>query len=146
MIRPATLADLPALLALGERMHAESRYARLRFSAARLEQTLRAVLEAPLGFLRVVEIDGVVAGGMAAMACPHWASEDLVSTDLALFIAPDHRGGRTAALLVKRYRDWARAMGVVLPDIGVTTGVQTENTARLFEALGARRIGYVLEF
>lgn len=146
MIRPATHADLPRLLELGAQMHAESRYRVLAFSAARAERTLQMLLDSPNGFLWVAADGGAVTGGLAAMSVPHWASDDEVATDLALFVAPDARGGLTAARLVTRYREWARERGAVIVDMGVSTGVHPEQTARLLERLGARRIGFILEF
>lgn len=146
MIRKATLDDLPTLLALGASMHAESpRFSRLAFSASRLEETLRALILLPRGFVLVAELDGELIGGMAAMCMPHWASADLLATDLALFVAPEHRGGLTAARLVRRYVGWAMGEGAKLIQLGVTTGVATEETARMFEAIGLRRCGVILE-
>lgn len=145
MIRPATPDDMVAMIALGARMHAESRYRVLSFSPAKLRTTLQFLLSAQTGFLWVAEVHGEVVGGLAAMCAPHWASDDLMATDLALFMAPEHRGGMAVARLVKQYRRWARAAGAKLVDLGVTTGVHTEETAQLLERLEFRRCGVVLE-
>lgn len=145
MIRPANPLDLPALLDLGERMHAESpRFSRLTFSRARLHNTLRGLLDSPAGFLWVAE-QGVVIGGMAGIIGPHWASDDLVATDLALFIDEKQRGGMSTARLVTEYKRWAHQRGARIVQVGVTTGVQTEQTARLYERLGLARCGLILE-
>lgn len=145
MIRPANAFDIPALLDLGERMHDESpRFSRLRFSRARLHDTLRMLVDAPLGFVWVAEED-VLIGGMVAMASPHWASDDLVATDLALFIDPTRRGSLAPVRLVNRYRWWASEIGAVITQVGVTTGVHTEQTATLLERLGLKRCGILLE-
>lgn len=147
MIRPAVHSDLQPLVVLGERMHAESpRFSRLAFSAQRLEQTLRWALESPMGFLWVAETESSVVGGMAAMAAKHWASDDLVATDLALFIDPAHRGSLAPVRLLNRYRWWAQhEVKAVITQVGITTGVQTENTAQLYERMGFKRCGAILE-
>ena len=147
MIRPATLSDLPALLVLGEAMHAESpRFSRLRFDPARLEATLRHVCTSPDGFLWVgLDQRDEVVGGMAAMVVQHWCSTDLIATDLALFMKPAARGSTIPARLVRCYLGWARSQGAKLTQCGVTTGVDTENTARLYERLGMTRCGVILE-
>lgn len=146
MIRPANPFDLPALLDLGERMHAESpRFSRLAFSRARLHDTLRGLLDSPAGFLWVAEMNGQVIGGMAGIIGPHWASEDLVATDLALFIDEKQRGGMSTARLITEYKRWAHQRGARIVQVGVTTGVQTEQTARLYERLGLARCGLILE-
>lgn len=146
MIRSATIDDLPTLLALGEAMHAESpRFAKMAFSAARLEETLRALILLPRGFVVVAEIGGEIVGGMVAVCMTHWASEDLLATDLALFVRREHRGGLTAARLVRRYAGWAMGEGAKLIQLGVTTGVATDETAAMYEAIGLRRCGVILE-
>lgn len=147
MIREATHDDLPSLLALGARMHAESpRFSRLTFSGARLRQTLAALIDSPQGFLWVGVFDDMVVGGMAGIAAPHWASDDLVASDLALFIHPDFRGGMLPVRLVNRYLWWARTeVKATLRQLGITTGVHTETTARLYERMGLTRCGVLLE-
>lgn len=146
MIRPANPFDIPALLDLGARMHAESpRFSRLTFSRTRLHDTLRSLLDSPHGFLWVAEIEGRVIGGMAGLISQHWASEDRVATDLALFIDDRQRGGMSTARLVTEYKRWAWKHGAHIVQVGVTTGVQTEQTAQLYERLGLTRCGLILE-
>lgn len=148
MIRDATLDDLPGLLALGARMHAESpHFSRLTFSPEVLEQTLRGVIASPHGFLRVGMADGKIAGVFVAMAFQHWCSTDLVASDLALFVEVEHRGSMLAARLIAQYKHWARATGVKpgLINAGVSTGIHVEQTTRLYEACGFKRYGVLLE-
>lgn len=146
MIRAATLDDLPTLINLGEQMHAESpRFRRIRFSRVRLGHTLAGLIRSPMGFVWVAESSGEVTGGLAALASPHWCSDDVVAMDLGLFMAPAHRGGAAAARLVKRYHRWAREAGATLIQQGVTTGVHTDQTVQLLERLGMTRCGVILE-
>jgi GNAT superfamily N-acetyltransferase len=146
MIRPATPDDMPALMALGEQMHAESpQWSRMRFNGERLAATLYSLLESERGFLWVAERDGRVIGGMAAMCAPHWACDAMVSSDLALFVAPEARGTLAPVRLVRRYVQWANGMGVAHPNVGITTGVHVERTAAVLEAAGMRRCGLILE-
>lgn len=146
MIRPATINDIPALIKLGAQMHVESpRFCRLRFSPAKVESTLLQLMSMPLGFLWVAEHEEGLIGGLAAVAGPHWCSDDLVANDLALFIDREHRGGISALRLVNRYRCWVKEIGAVIGQLGVTTGIDTEGTANLFERLGFERCGVILE-
>ncbi|KGH26271.1 hypothetical protein P353_22335 [Comamonas testosteroni] len=146
-IRQATLDDLPVLINLGELMHAESpRFSRITFSPARLGHTLAALVQSPMGFVWVTETEaGEVVGGLMATAFQHWASDDLMTTDLALFLAPEHRGGTAAARLTRKYHQWARDLGAKLIQQGVTTGVHTDQTVQLLERLGMKRCGVILE-
>lgn len=145
MIRTATPADIPRMVELGRVMHAESQsHRRLAFSAERLAASLDFAIAQ--GFAMVAEDSaGRIVGGMAAIAAPHYFSEDLQSCDLALFIEPECRGGIAAARLIRAYGDWAEARGVRQPLMGITTGVNAEITEALCERLGWRRIGVVME-
>lgn len=146
MIRPANPMDMPKLLELGERMHAESpRYSRMKFSHARAYATLSRLMDSDDGFLWVAEIDDEVVGGMAGAIFPHWASDDRVASDLALFMREEYRGGMSIPRLVGEFKRWAWKRDVYIVQVGVTTGVQTEKTAQLYERLGLKRCGVILE-
>jgi len=137
MIRPANDEDLPALTALGRRMHDESpRWSRLSFDAARAHATLAMLLDNEDGLLLVAEHEGAIAGGIAAMCAPHWSSRDRVAFDLGLFLAPEARGGMDAVRLVRAYREWARGRGAVHITLGISTGVHAEQTGHLYERMG----------
>lgn len=145
MIRNACADDLPALLELGQQMHAESpEYRDMAFCPNTLRRTLTLAMDDH--FLRVAETGGRIVGGLAAMAVPHWFGPDRLACDLGIFIAPEARGGMAAARLIRCYVEWARDLGAKKITIGITTGVDVETTARLCERLGARRSGIIMEF
>lgn len=141
MIRPATLDDLPRLLALGRAMHAESRYSVLSYSADKVLNMLMLVMQR--GLVLVAERDGQVIGGFAGIVEPHWFSTDLIATDLALFVEPNKRGGFAAAALVGGFLDWAEQRGAKMTDILINTGVRIEATAKLFDRLGGTQAGLI---
>lgn len=148
MIRAATIDDVPELVELGRAMHAESpRYRALTFDADKLAATLRGVLMVPeQGFARVVQADdGELIGGLIAVLVPHWASDDLTSCDLALFMAPQARGTLAPARLLNQYAQWARDRGARQIMLGVMTGVSVAQTVALCERLGWRQAGVVME-
>jgi GNAT superfamily N-acetyltransferase len=145
-VRTATAADVPRLAQLGQRMHAESpRFRRLRFNADRLGALLARAVDHPEMLLLVGELGGEVAGGFLGLVSQHWCSNDLVATDLALFVDSEKRGGVLAPRLLREYVRWAEARGAVLITAGVTTGVQTEMAERLYEAIGMTRCGALFE-
>lgn len=147
MIRLATPDDVPALLALGERMHADSNFASLAWDAAKMSALIEQLIGMPGGFVRVYVADGEVRGGMLAMACPHWCSADLVATDLALYVEPDSRGGLGAARLLAAYVGWAQVKGAKMIQFGAVAPrlwCEVERIAKLAERVGFRRQGVVL--
>ncbi len=147
MIRNATSEDIPRMVELGGLMHAESpNFRGMRFDAHKLAGAVRYAIDSPAGFARVAERDGLVVGGLLAMAVPHYFSPDEVACDLALFVAPEHRGGMAASRLVAAYRDWGKAKGFAKVQMGVMAGVEAWMVEALCERLGARRVGVVMEF
>src|SRR3546814_18753628 len=113
MIRNATAADIPACIAMAERMHGESRLARLRWSRAKVGGLMDWCLTNNEGFFSVAEREGVLIGGMIGACTPHWCSDDLVAYDFGLFLEPDRRRGLAAAGLLRGFIRWAPAKGAV---------------------------------
>ncbi|MCC7310798.1 MAG: GNAT family N-acetyltransferase [Sulfuritalea sp.] len=141
MIRPATLADLPRLIQLAKTMHAESRLAVLSFNPDKVLAMLTYCLQS--GLLLVAERDGEIIGGFAGIIEEHWFSDDLVATDMGLFVEPGKRGGFAAAALVSAFLDWAEQRGAKMTDILINTGVRVEDTAKLLDRLGGGRVGLI---
>ena len=147
MIRAATTEDISRMIDLGRVMHAESpTFSRMRFDADKLAGTIASIIASPSGFAMVAEHCDQVVGGMLAVVSPHYFSPDLVACDLALFMAPNHRGGMAAVRLVNAYTAWADSRGAVLKQLGVMTGVNVDKTEALLHRLGWHRSGLVMEF
>ena len=141
MIRPATLDDLPALLALAGVMHAEApAYRDWQFDADKVAALLRGLI-AGGGCLLVSVMDDEIAGGIAGLCTEHWFSREKVATDLALFVAPQRRHGTTAMRLVLGFMAWAELVGARRVNLGITTGVHPGATGALYELCGLRDTG-----
>lgn len=145
MIRDAVQADIPTLLVLGERMHAESRYRHMPWSRAKVAELMDALIASEDGLLLVAERDGEIIGGMLASVAEHYFSPAKVASDFALFVSPDRRGGLAAMSLLRRYASWARERGAVLVQAGITTGINVEAATRLYEVAGFKPIGPLFE-
>lgn len=145
-VRPATVDDVQAIVGLGASLMAESpRFSRLTFNADRLADFVAELLELDLGFVLVAEVDGVVVGALLAMADQHYAADDLIAYELALFVSPSHRGAALASILVGELRDWAMDIGATWVQAGTATGVEVDRTVRLYESQGFDRCGVILE-
>ncbi|AET91080.1 hypothetical protein BYI23_B004730 [Burkholderia sp. YI23] len=147
MIRHATREDLPALVELGRQMAAESpRYSRLAYSAEKVGAMLGNMIDSENGFVMLAELDGVVAGVMAAFVSAHWMSDDLMSSDFGLYMLPAHRGGTSAMRMARAYIEWARSRGAIDISLGISTNVDPEQTARFYRALGGVPAGFLFLF
>ena len=142
MIRHATLQDIPALIDLGQVMHAESRYSVMPYLPSRVERTLHMLMNGA-GCVLVAEVDGELVGGFMGACNEHYFSDQKVAGDLAIFVAPEFRGGMLGARLIKSFVEWAQEQGAKIIDTGVTTGVTTPQTEALFAKLGGKLIGSV---
>lgn len=143
-VRQAIEADIPALVALGHAMHAESpRFAHLRFNPAKVAAMLARTI--PGGGALVAERDGIIIGTMVGYAVALWFSDDVIASDFVLYLKPEERRkGRAAFMLVRAFEDWAVAQGAVDIAPSTSTGVDPEGTARFYEKQGYARTGISL--
>jgi GNAT superfamily N-acetyltransferase len=140
MIRAATSADIPALLALGRAMHAESWYGYIEFDEQKIFNVLTQLIDGA-GFAEVYEAGGEVHGGMLGMVSEMWFCTALIATDLGLFMQPGKRGGIAATRLVNRFVEWAGSKGAVEVSLGISTGIAIKETGKLYETLGLTHVG-----
>lgn len=144
-IRPAVREDMPAILALGALMHAESRYAPVPFSSIKVAATFAALIEGQ-GCVFVAERDGEIIGGIAGFLGPVWFGIDQTLMELTLFLKPGTRGGKAAAMLIKAFVAFGKSKGCTLIQSGVVSGVEQERTEKLYQRLGGRLHGSLYEF
>lgn len=146
MIRPATNADIPAIVRLSATMHSESRYRSLPFNGIKWAEMLRHLIAAPESMVAVAEVHGEVIGAIAGIITDHYFADTRIAYEFGLYVAPEHRGGRSGYQLAKEYIEWAKSCGVEQIDMGITTGIHTERTGALYERLGLVNVGVVYSF
>jgi GNAT superfamily N-acetyltransferase len=145
-IRTATAEDLPQLLEMGRSMRDESpRFREFDFDARVLERTMRQVMSSRDGLLLVAERGDTLTGFAMAICVPSWFGNGCWSSDMAIFVRPECRGGTTGPRFIDLYRQWATQRGAEPVLFGVMTGVNVEQTQRLCERTGWRRAGVVME-
>lgn len=146
MIRKATATDIPALVELGAKMADESpEWRDMGYSRSKVTALLDALVDSPRGFIMVFEQGGKVCGGMVAAASEHWACDSVVAFELTLYVDQDQRGAIAGVQLIKAYMKWVAENGFKRGTAGVTSGVQTDRAAALYERAGARRLGVVFD-
>jgi GNAT superfamily N-acetyltransferase len=143
MVRDATLDDIPAMVALGAIMHAESRYNFMAYDGEKVAATLRSLIG--VGFARVHERDGEIDGGMVGYMSEAWFSRAKVAAELALFVTPGKRGGMAAWYLLSEFSAWAENQGAQEITLAITTGVKVEETGRMYQRLGFEQVGGVFK-
>lgn len=138
MIRAATHTDVPDLIELGAMMHAESpRFRRLMFRPDKLEAMARPLMDN--GIVLLAEDRGRVVGMAIGAVIEQFFTDAKLAVDLAVYVVPSHRGGPWFVKLIKAFEAKAVELGAAEITLGISTGLQTERTARLYEKMGYRR-------
>jgi hypothetical protein len=136
MIRPATLADLPALMSLAKEL-ATTYYPRLRYDPSRATSQCRAAISSARHFAWVAEHNGIIVGALVAFVNDNFWAQRCNSWIVlwASSVAP------YGAQLLRRYRQWSDERSIIKvsgfsPDIDVDPRVW-----HLAERLGYKRSG-----
>lgn len=139
-IRFATVEDIPALVALGKRMHAITRFRAFPYDEQRVAQALRAALEQGKGrYACFVAEDGgkQVVGALLAVLERHIFTDRLVASVMQYVVLPERRMGGYGLRLMKAFDQWAGNRHVLEVCFGINSGEK-------FAQVGAfaRRVGF----
>lgn len=140
-------ADLALMLDLGRVLHGESRYRDLPLDEARLKAAGRMGLAKGNPGLILAELNGELVGMAVVVAGEHFFSAAKAATVQLLYVAPAHRGGRAAILLLRALRRWAAEAGAHDLHVNNTTAIDAARTDRFLRKMGFAQTGgnYVLE-
>lgn len=119
---------LDTLFSLIEQMVSESVFAHAKPSRKKIEELFYYPKSA--GFLAYKEDKCI--GFVGAIVAPFFFSDYQRATDLGFYILPEHRGGRTAFLLLRAIEDWARSTGVSEIYMGHSVGGKIEETKKFY--------------
>jgi GNAT superfamily N-acetyltransferase len=150
VIRATTFADVMAVLPLAKRMHAESIYGtnpKTKFDEDVLGGTLWGLVTNPDdGALFIAHgQDGKPVGFKFGTAHRLYFSRARVAQEMALWVAPEARGGFTCAALIKAFERWAASVGAVEVVIGVAANIDNDLTSKIYERLGYVHRGPILK-
>lgn len=95
----------------------------------------------PLGL--VAEDDSGLVGYLMARVYEYSFASGVFVSQEVVFVKPDKRGTRAAVKLLREYIRWGEEdVGAREILFGISNGFKPERTARLFEHLGAERVGF----
>lgn len=140
MIRPAKAEDIPAIVKLGERFHAEAGWADVfAFVPEDCAATLHQILQAPAaGILLVADDGGSIAGMAGAFGIPHYLNRShLQGMELFWWAEPTLRDGTGGALL-DELEAAARRLGCHSFIMGAVAGLRSDVLARFYRRRGYR--------
>lgn len=149
-IRFATLADIPSLVAGGQRMHALTRFRHQPYLPARVAQSFEALITRGQGkyvFLVAEEAQGGVVGALIGVLEQQIFSEALTASVMHYDVLPEARMGGYGVRLLKAFERWAMNRKVVEIGFGVNSGEQLEKLSHFALRMGYTKVGenYVKE-
>lgn len=125
-------------------MHAESpRFSRYPYSAEKVAALVVSSLGNPSSIVLVAEIGERVVGFVGGVVTEHFFTPTKIAVDYALYIAPEARGGRLMIRLVREFERIAKQLDAAEFAPGVSTEVNAERVAMVYERLGYRLSGYI---
>ena len=77
-----------------------------------------------------------IIGGMMGCVTESFFGNDVIASDMGLYVYPEYRGGMASVRLVRAFEDWAKSKGVNEINIGQTTGIHMARTSQLYEKMG----------
>lgn len=147
MIRHATATDIDRIVELGAAMHAESRFARLPYSAEKCRALVASMVANPEEMCTLVaEQQGQIIGAFLGFIEEHFFTEAKVASDFILYVKPEFRGSLAGPRMLDYFTAWAKVRGVEMIEVGISTGVCVEKSTRLYQRLGYRPVGIVFEY
>lgn len=152
--RATTFEDVMRVVHLAKRMHDESIYGQAPteeqaapFDEDVLGQTLWGLVSNPDDGVVVMAqgFDGELKGFKFGCAHQFYFSKARVAQEMALYVAPEYRGGFTCAALIKEFERWAKEVGAVEVVIGVAANIDNDLTTKVYERLGYAPRGPILK-
>lgn len=142
-VRFASLDDLASIHALGQTMHAESRFGHYPLDAERVAVMVREMVTHPATacVLLAETKDGQVVGMLAAFVTRYFFADVRVVQDKCFYVLPPHRGSPAAMKLMLAVRRWAENRQVRELNINMSVDIDRERFERFMGHLRFRNCG-----
>lgn len=127
------------LLAIGHKMHLESRYNKFKFDEAKIIKLLDSKQACVL--LKIQ--DNKIIGFFLGIVAPQWFGSDLSGYDLGLYIDKEYRGGTTAMRFMKKFEEYCKKAGAKDIVLGSSAEISTDIARRLYTGLGYKECGFL---
>lgn len=135
MVREATLADVPRIVAMGRRFITETGYAaRIPVNPTQMQAFVERLIDGEFATVFVADEGGDVIGMIGAFTYQHPISDEFLASEVFWWVEPERRG--SGLRLLRAAERWARAKGAVkLQMIAPTPEVE-----RIYAALGYDKV------
>lgn len=141
IVRLATPDEEDTLVELARLCVAEG-VPHIAFIEQRVRETFQRYLKTARPTFFFAEQEGRVVGFMQAGICGYDFADGIFTTQDVLFVHPDKRGSRAAALLMENFVSWSDELGALENRGGNDNGLTSERTARFLGRFGFENVGY----
>ena len=144
-VRPATLKDMPSLLAMARQFILEApNYSGRELNENALEANLTAVIQGQ-GAIFVTEHKDALTGGIVCLTTKDWFNNQIIAFEQVFYVVPEYRSTQSALLLIDSFVSWAKHMNAGRVQCGTTTGINTDGCVRLYKHFGFNEYGILLD-
>lgn len=84
----------------------------------------------------IAYLNGEAIGCMGAILSPQLTSENMVASELLLYVQPSHRGSRAALSMVRAFEEWASGYDM---RVGSSLGIDDNKAINFYSRLGYQR-------
>ena len=142
-VRLALESDADAIVSMA-RTNMEQTRPTLTFNEARCRATVQNYIDLASPTILVCEDKGEVIGMLVCDFYEHRAADGHFCVQEVLFVRPDKRGTRAAALLMKELVTWAETIGANEIVGGNDNEFNSDRTARFLGHFGFKRVGHAM--
>ena len=136
--------DKGAVLQLAEQLVTET-LPDMDFRADLVSEEFDRAVDTANPTIFVADDNGRVVGFLLCRLHTYMFSSGIYASQEVIYVRPDKRGTRAAALLIDEFLRWGEIIGAKEYTFGVSNGFHPDRTARLFERFGAKRVGVYLK-
>lgn len=141
-VRHVVKGDVREILALSA-AHVEEVFPHLSFDHAHAEANFHALVGSPEVGAFCVERDEKLIGWVCGTRSTYRFCSGIYAELEVLYVQPENRGSRAAALLVTSFLDWAERSGATDIFLSASNPKTAPRVGRMFQKFGAEHVGYV---
>lgn len=142
-VRLALPADLDGYVALARIGHAES-WPYLPFAEHKVRAIFDRYMTTAHPTIFVVEHDGEIIAFLNCTISEFPSADGLYTTQEILFVRPDKRGTRAAALLLRQFIQWSDQLGALESTGGNDNALTSDRTRRFLKRFGFQEVGFFM--
>jgi GNAT superfamily N-acetyltransferase len=138
-IRFAKLQDLKAIMELGQKMMAESRFDIYSFNAEKTQRLIKGMLTrqpATDCILLAESNDGALVGMLAGYMVDFFFCDGSVVQDRVYYVLPEYRGTSAAFKLILAFRRWAESKRASELSINMSVAIDMPRFNKFMNHLG----------